>query len=506
MVEYLDVIVVGAGISGIDAAYNLRTRCPDLSYVVLERRASFGGTWDLFKYPGFRSDSDMFTFGFDFRPWPSPKPIAPGADIKKYLNGVIEEEDLARNIRYEHHIVRADWSSERSRWQLECDNGSRFECCFLFSCTGYYEYDEAWEPPFEGSDSFLAAGGRIVHPQKWTSDVVYEGKNVAVIGSGATAVTLIPSIAQHAKHVVMVQRSPTYIVALPNSDPVAEEALKAGLSHEEVHRRVREYKAQQMQSWTTSGEFAQMTQEQKNNMFINFMRMALPEKHMSEEEFRKHFAPKYNIWEQRLCVCPDGDFFRAIRRKKASIVTDHIKRFDERGIVLESGERVDADLIVTATGLQLHHNPPMATMQVTVDGVPYVGHEHHIYQDCMLSDVPNFAFIRGYFQASWTLKADIVCHWLCRLLQHMRLQNHVKVMPRLPAGGVGEPPEGVVSSSYVVRSAQVQPSYGSALPWFPLQNFPHDKKYLEEQPLEDGVLEFSGTAQVAAQGSLRSRL
>lgn len=490
--EQIDVIVIGAGISGIDAAHNLKTRCPQLSFAVLERRATFGGTWDLFKYPGIRSDSDMFTFGYDFKPWTSEKPIAPAADIREYLEGAIVDEDLSNNIRFGHHVIRAEWSSQLARWQLLCENGKTLQCWFLYSCAGYYNYDQGWEPPFQGTERFECAGGRIVHPQKWTDDIVYKDKSVVVIGSGATAVTLVPALADEASHVTMLQRSPTYILPAPNIDPIAAAGVKDGLSRAEIHQRVREHKAQADQTFLNQGPLGQLTQEQKNAEFVRWMRLSLSEKYMSDQEFAKNFTPRYNIWEQRLCVSPDADFFRAIKKKKVSVVTDHIDHFDETGIVLKSGQRLNADMVVTATGLQLHDNAPMATMHVSVDGKAYVARDHHIYKDCMLTDVPNFAFCTGYFQASWTLKADLVCHFVCRLLLHLRERGLSSVQARLPAEGVGEaPPIPDSGPGYVRRNQQTRPKYGTAAPWVPLQSYLQDKELLENAPLVDDVLEFA---------------
>lgn len=492
-----DVIVVGAGISGIDAAHNLNTRCPGLSFALLERRTSFGGTWDLFKYPGVRSDSDMFTFGYDFRPWKSVKPFASGAEILEYLEETIQDCGLAQYILYGHHIVSAKWSSESARWKLLCENGARFQCRFLFCCAGYYDFDQGWEPEFPGAAVYKAAGGQIVHPQKWCEkDIRYKDKKVVIIGSGATAVTLLPAIAQDAARVTMLQRSPSYIIPLRNLDPIAVDGIEQGLSKEEIHRRVREHRVKMMTEQEALGQ-EMLSQQQKNAVFINYMRQALPKKYMSDDDFKKHFTPKYNIWEQRLCVAPDSNLFRAIRRKQAFVVTGHIKHFDERGVRLESGEHIEADLIVTATGLELHRNFPMATIQVTIDGKPYVAPENVMYKDCMLSNVPNFAFCRGYFKDSWTLKADLVCHFVCRVVWHMRSNGLQVVQPRLPAEGAGEEPPIDISSGYILRSLPNSPKYGSREPWLPLFSYANDKVLLEEASLADGVLEF---------GALRSRL
>ena len=507
--EHFDVVVVGAGISGIAAAHHLQTRCPNLSFLVLERRASFGGTWDLFKYPGIRSDSDMFTMGFEHRPWGSPKLIAPKEDILAYLKKTIDDGGLAKHIRFHKNIVTADWNTSQARWSLQCQDGSSFTCNFLYGCTGYFEHDKPFEPEFPGADRFRANGGILVHPQKWPEDLDYTGKRVAVIGSGATAITLVPSMAGKAKHVTMVQRSPTWILPVPNYDITAGSALEDGVGLEEMHRRVRERRAEEM----SNGDFAgpplgkDISLEERSQTYLKWVRDLVP--HLSDAEFQKHFVPKYKLWEQRLCASPDGDFFVPLREGKASIVTDHIKTFDETGILMESGEHVDCDIVAAATGLNLHANAPMADIRVNVDGKPYVASEHRIFRDCMLSDVPNFMFCIGYFNISWTMKVDLVGKHLCRILTQMKETGSSMVCPRLPAGGLGEPPALEVSSSYWVRNWHLRPKHGKTGSWQPLVTYEADRHTLLEAPITDECLHFSSelsSGDLTASTDLRSRL
>jgi len=495
--QSVDVVVIGAGISGIDAAYQLTKRCGGKSFVVLERRKSFGGTWDLFKYPGLRSDSDMYTFGYGFRPWTNAKQIAPGADILAYLQAVIEENNLHQHIRFEHHVVQASWSSSAAKWDLLCEDGKQFRCKFLIAGAGYYDQDAGYEPEFRGAGAFRAAGARIVHPQKWEEDgpVDYEGKQVVVIGSGATAVTLIPAMAEKAAHVTMLQRSPTYILPIPAEDAQAKR-LAARLPASLVHMAMR---------WRTLlvqlryfRQLGKNTGESNKKQFLVWMRQCVSKKVMNDEEFNKNMVPSYNPWEQRLCLCPDGDFYRAIHQRRASIVTDTIEEFDERGLRLTSGGRVDADVIVTATGLQWSKNYPMATMKTTVDGVPYSAQNHKVYNGCMLSGVPNFGFVTGYFNASWTLKADIVCAYLCDLINHMDQLGYSHCSP------TWDPTKSEVldikplKSGYIQRAMHLMPAFGTKKPWQPLASYVQDSWDLRWRPIEDGTLTF--------QGGLRSRL
>jgi cation diffusion facilitator CzcD-associated flavoprotein CzcO len=494
-VEKFDVVVLGAGISGIDAAYHLKaSKGPDgkdRSFVVLERRSAHGGTWDLFRYPGIRSDSTMLVFGYRHRAWPSPKPLASGSDILSYLKGTIDDNGLAQHIRYGHHVIKASWSSADAVWLLECANGSKFVCRFLFSCMGYYNQDKGHEPKFEGSEEFMAAGGQIVHPQKWSNDIDYTGKQVVVVGSGATAVTLVPAMAKDAAHVTMLQRSPTYIMSLPNIDTYMQEAAKQGRSEQEAYEHARAFRVAEVEA--TIGRLMANTAvqtEETKQQYIALMRSYIPREIMPDSEFNKHLVPRYNPWEQRLCLCPDNDFYEALKSKRASMCTDEIEAFDAQGVLLKSGKHLPADLIVTATGLQLHNNPPMADMAVIIDGRSYVSNEHYIYKGCMLSEVPNFAFSIGYFTAAWTLKVDITCAFVCRVLNHLDTCGYEICCPCLPPGGIEVEESMKFSSNYILRSLDVQPKVGKEMPWAHMMWPTADSELLERAPLEDGHLNF----------------
>eukprot|EP00746_Dinoflagellata_sp_MGD_P129711 gnl/MRDRNA2_/MRDRNA2_63827_c0_seq2.p1 gnl/MRDRNA2_/MRDRNA2_63827_c0~~gnl/MRDRNA2_/MRDRNA2_63827_c0_seq2.p1 ORF type:complete len:518 (+),score=81.14 gnl/MRDRNA2_/MRDRNA2_63827_c0_seq2:89-1642(+) len=506
MTERFDVVVLGAGISGIAACWHLKHNSSK-SFVCLERRKTFGGTWDLFKYPGLRSDSDMFTFGYSFKPWPSAQQIAPAADILDYAGSVIKDGGLEPNIRYNHHIISADWTSEDATWRITCDNGARFESNFLFICSGYYDGDRGHEVQFEGEDTFIAAGGQIVHTQKWESGIDYKDKRVAVIGSGATAVTIVPVLAKDAKHVTMVQRSPTYILGRPNADPIAarlQKLLPASVSHPLIRwKNVLLPAAFEVYAKAKGRKTMSEDASIYNRWLIKMMRQCIKKDVMDDVEFAKHFTPKYNLWEQRLCLTPDFDFFKAINKRKASVSTDHISHLDEKGIVFKSGDRVDCDLVVTATGLKLQDNFPMATMSVTVDGKPYVAREHFIYKGFMLSDVPNFVFTRGYFDASFTLRSDLNGAYICRLMKYMDSKKYRIACPKKP-GDITAHQHALEKSGngpgYVLRSLDSQPKNGSNYPWaasndasfmgIRVPDYVVDRFDLGWRRFEDGTLEF----------------
>jgi monooxygenase len=480
--EHLDVLVVGAGISGICAGYHLGDKCPDKSYAILEARDAIGGTWDLFRYPGIRSDSDMYTLGFRFRPWPDAKAIADGPAIRSYVRETARMYGIDQRIRFHHRVVSADWSSEDARWTVgveRTDTGetSELTCSFLFLCGGYYRYDEGYTPDFDGTDRFA---GPIVHPQDWTDDVDYDGKRVVVIGSGATAVTLVPAMAERAAHVTMLQRSPSYVVSLPGEDPIAR-ALRRILPARVVYPLVR-WKNVLM----TMGSF--QLARRRPRLMKALLRKAVERRLPPGYDVDVHFRPRYNPWDQRLCLVPDGDLFEAISDRRASIVTDVIDTFTERGIRLASGGEIEADLIVTATGLNL---VPLASVMMTVDGRDVELREKLGYKGMMLSGVPNMAFCVGYTNASWTLKCELTCEYVCRLLKHMDQHGHRVCTPNNRDPSVKPEPFIDFNSGYVLRAIESFPKQGSRRPWRLYQNYALDLLNLRLAPIEDEALEFS---------------
>ncbi|MDW6024851.1 NAD(P)/FAD-dependent oxidoreductase [Mesorhizobium sp. BAC0120] len=478
-----DVIVVGAGLSGIGVGYHLQRDCPRKSFAILEARGAIGGTWDLFRYPGIRSDSDMYTLGYRFRPWHGESSFADGASILEYLRDTAREYGIDRKIRYRHKVMRASWSSSEARWQLEVSGPDgkalAFTCSFLQLCSGYYDYDAGYMPGWPGMDRFA---GEIVHPQKWPDGLDYAGKRVVVIGSGATAVTMVPALTDKAAHVTMLQRSPTYIVARPAKDSVASW----------LYSRLPERLAYALARWKNI--FLQM-------YFYNAARRK-PEAakeyiiELAEEELgpgfdvEKHFTPRYNPWDQRLCLVPDGDLFKAIREGKASVVTDEIETFSETGLKLRSGEELPADIIVCATGLVMRL---MGGIELLVDGRNVNPGATMIYRGVMLSDVPNLALTFGYANASWTLKADLVAEYLCRILNKMDRDGYAFCTPRNDPSII---PEATLplSSGYMQRAKDMLPKQGSRRPWKLYQNYAKDVLSLRFGSIDDGVLTFTRRA------------
>jgi monooxygenase len=488
--DHLDVLIVGAGLSGIGAAYHLEERCPGKTYALLEARDAIGGTWDLFRYPGIRSDSDMHTLGYSFRPWTEAKAIADGPSILRYVRATAHERGIDHKIRFQHKVVRAEWSSEQARWTVEAertDTGETVQltCDFLHMCGGYYRYDEGYTPHFEGRERF---GGPIVHPQHWPEDLDYAGKRVVVIGSGATAVTLVPAMAEQAEHVTMLQRSPTYIVALPAEDAIAN-GLRRLLPDTTAYAIVR-WKNVLLQ--LVSFQLSRRRPELMKKLLRRGVVKALP----AGYDVDTHFNPRYNPWDQRLCLVPDGDLFKTLSAGDASIVTDRIATFTERGIELESGRELEADVIVTATGLNLL---AFGGTQLVVDGNEVDVSTGMAYRGLMLSDVPNFAFSIGYTNASWTLKADLTSEYVCRLLKHMDAHGHRQVVPRLQDPSVKSEPLLDFQAGYVLRSVDQWPRQGSKAPWRLRMNYAFDVRTLRHSPVEDPALAFSSPAATAHQ-------
>jgi cation diffusion facilitator CzcD-associated flavoprotein CzcO len=479
--EHVDVLIVGAGLSGIGAACHLQANCPGKSYAILEARERTGGTWDLFKYPGIRSDSDMYTLGYSFRPWTQAKSIADGSSILDYVRQTATDHGVDEKIRFNHRVLRAEWSSEDARWTVEAEHGEgervRISCNFLFLCSGYYRYDEGYTPDFRGSEQFA---GKIVHPQHWDEDIDYAGKRVVVIGSGATAVTLVPSMAESAAHVTMLQRSPTYIVSLPAEDPVAK-LLRRFLPAKASYPIMR-WKNVLM----TMASF-QLSRRRPQAMKA-LLRKGLERQLPSGYDIDTHFKPSYDPWDQRLCLVPNGDLFESISAGHASVVTDRIETFTETGIRLVSGAELEADVIVTATGLNL---VALGGMQFSVDGQEVTLADTMSYKGMMLSGVPNMAFSVGYTNASWTLKCDLTCEYVCRLLNHMDEAGLRQCTPHNRDPRVSERPFIDFSSGYVLRSIDKFPKQGSKAPWKLHQNYPMDILNLRFGSVDDGVMEFS---------------
>jgi len=481
--EHLDVLIVGAGLSGIGAACHLQTECPGKRYAILEARETSGGTWDLFRYPGIRSDSDMFTLGYRFQPWTEPRAIADGPSILRYIRETARDHGVERRIRYSRRVVRAAWSSADARWTVDVehvDTGERerLTCSFLYGCTGYYRYDEGYTPQFAGAERFE---GEIVHPQHWPEGLDYAGKRVVVIGSGATAVTLIPAMAeQGAAHVTMLQRSPSYVFALPERDPLAE-LIRRALPPERAYPIVR---------WKNVLLASLMYQVSRRRpafmrrLLTRGVARQLPEGY----DVDTHFNPRYEPWDQRLCLVPDGDLFRTISEGKAAVVTDSIETFTERGIKLASGAELEADVIVTATGLNLLL---FGGIELAVDERPVVFSDTVGYKGIMFSDVPNLALTLGYTNASWTLKADLAAEWICRLLNHMDAHGYDVVTPRRPDPSQPTHPFIDLRSGYVMRSIEQLPKQGDRMPWRLHQNYPRDVMLLKRGAIEDGMLRFS---------------
>jgi len=485
--EHVDVLVVGAGISGISAAHHLQTQCPEKSFLILEGRDSIGGTWDLFKYPGIRSDSDMYTLGFSFRPWRDPKAIADGPSIMSYLHGAVEDDGLYDKIRFGRKVVKARWSSQEAQWELTVLNTQNQQeetltCGFVHMCTGYYNYEQGHRPAFPGEKNFK---GPVIHPQFWPEDLDYDNKKVVVIGSGATAVTLVPAMAEKAAKVTMLQRSPTYIVSMPAENALANWArrnLPAKLAYGLT--RWRNVLFSRLMFW-----YCRRFPERAKKLLLKGVRAELP----SGFDIEKHLTPHYNVWDQRVCLAPDGDFFTALRAGKADIVTDHIESFTKRGVKVASGAEIEADIIVSATGLDLQF---FGGVDIQVDNKAVLAKDTMTYKGMMFSGVPNFALSSGYTNASWTLKCDLTSAYVCRLLNHMDKKGYTQARPELDWADMEVAPLLDFTSGYVVRKLDELPKQGTVTPWRLHQNYLLDIMMLRMGRVTDGMA-FSGTQKSA---------
>lgn len=485
-----DILIVGAGLSGIGAAAHLRMKHPGKSVTILEQRPDMGGTWDLFRYPGVRSDSDMSTLGYRFKPWRHPKSIAPGEAIRDYINETADEFDVRDHIRFNHKALAANWSSDEACWSVtarrEADGSEiEYQASFLLMCAGYYNYEAGYRPDFAGEDNFA---GQIIHPQQWPDDLDYSGKKVAVIGSGATAITIVPEMAQTAEKVTMLQRSPTWIIDQPAADGFAN-VMRRILPEKFAYAltRFKNIRWQRIVYWR-----ARRAPEKVGETILGRVADALPD----YPEIERDFKPSYGPWEQRLCLSPDGDFFDAVRSGKAEIATDHIDHFTQNGIVLKSGRHIDADIIVTATGLNL---VLFGDTKLTIDGEPADMPNRFYYKGAMFSDIPNMVSVFGYINASWTLKTDIVCDYVCRLLEEMDRRGADIAVPVL--GDTNMPKLPMVedfSSGYFARSIDDLPKNGDRHPWRVVQNYFTEKKILTKEPVDDGVMRFSKSGAAAS--------
>ena len=475
--EHVDVLIVGAGLSGIGAARHLQDRLPHKTYAILEARDAIGGTWDLFRYPGVRSDSDMFTLGYRFRPWVDEKALADGPSILRYVRDTAREAGIDRHIRFGHRVTQASWSGEQARWTVRSEGRPDISCDVLYVCAGYYRYDQGYLPEFEGVEDFR---GRIVHPQFWPEDLDYEGKRIAVIGSGATAVTLVPALAERAALVSMVQRSPTYIVSVPSVDPIVR-ALRRLLGPRAAYPLAR---WKNVLVSTAIYELCQRRPRLARALIRRGVMRALP----AGYDVDTHFNPRYDPWDQRLCLVPDGDLFKAIARGRAEMVTDTIERFTPAGLRLRSGRELEADIIVTATGLNLL---ALGGIELVVDGEPVSLPDTLAYKGMMLSDVPNFVFTVGYTNASWTLKADLVAEYVCRLLAHMERRGRRVFVPVADDPTIERRPLLDFAAGYVQRSVHLFPKAGSRPPWRLGMSYLHDAVTLRHGTLEDGALRFA---------------
>lgn len=485
--EHVDVLIVGAGISGIDAAYHLKHECSEKSFALLEMQESFGGTWEFHKYPGVRSDSDLYTFGYKWKPWVNA-PIASAEEILKYLDEALDEQDLRQHIRYRHKVISASWNSDVQQWlvtaeRLETGESLQFTCNFLWMCQGYYKFDRGYTPDWPGMDKFK---GQIIHPMEWTEDIDYKGKKVVVIGSGATTATIVPAMAEDCEHITVLQRSPTYFTPGLNRNELADTLRELEINEEWIHEIVRR------QILKTSGDITRMAFEQPDDlkaMLLDGVRQYLGD----DYDIETHFTPYYEPWRQRLAFVPEGDLFKGIKSGKASMVTDHIETFNETGILLKSGQQLDADIIVSATGFNLCL---LGDIDFSVDGKPVDFSDTVTYRGCMFTGVPNMAWVFGYFRASWTLRADMVSELMCRMFNYMKEKGSTVVTPQLRDGEQNMArlpwvdPENF-NPGYLQRGMHIMPKQGDREPWIFTQDYELEKVEFPAADLEDGSLVYS---------------
>lgn len=479
--QHFDVLIIGAGLSGIGMACHMKKDCPNKSYAIIERRDSLGGTWDLFKYPGIRSDSDMYTFGYNFRPWKGSKVLADGPSIKNYIKETAEEYDVLDNIKYGLKVVRSSWSSSKSLWTLSVENEKtgekqQFTANFVVNATGYYNYDEGYKPDYPGEADYQ---GQLIHPQHWPEDLDYSGKKIVVIGSGATAVTVVPAMADDAAHVTMLQRSPTYMLPIPMVDPVTQQ-LQRFLPDMLTYRITR---TRNITALRTMYQASRRSPKAVRRLLLGIVR-----KQLGNSVDMRHFSPKYNPWDERLCAVSDGDLFKALRSGKASMETDTIKRFTEKGILLESGKELEADIVISATGLNIQL---MGGIDVRVDSKKVKVNDTLVYKNVLASNIPNAGLIFGYTNLPWTLKADIAAEYICRLLNHMDKHGYNKVEPRdLEGCATDETVMGALQSGYIKRAADKLPRQGTKAPWAMTQDYIRDTKTARYSRIEDDQLWF----------------
>lgn len=490
---HVDVLIVGAGISGIGMAHYLVTQAPGHTFAIADGRDAIGGTWDLFRYPGIRSDSDLHTFGYEFKPWTSDNAIADADEILDYLHEAIDEDGLAKRIYLQHKVLRADFFSDTARWTVTLErDGQQWDitCNFLFGATGYYNYAEGHAPHFEGQEDFE---GTIVHPQFWPEDLDYTGKRVVVIGSGATAVTLIPAMADKVGHITMLQRSPSYVMPLPKKDPLAN-SLRKVLPTKAAYAATRRFNI-------GKGRFIYNLCQKQPEIAKRIIRRANITFLPKDFDVATHFNPTYDPWDQRLCAVPDGDLFRTIGKGRADVVTDKIVRFTKTGILLESGRELAADIIVTATGLKLQL---FGGIEVSVDGAAKDPHDCVVYKSFMLSGIPNLAFAFGYTNSSWTLKIDLICEHLCRMLKYMDSRGYTTVTPVVDDPSMGRRPMLDFEAGYIMRAIDEFPQQGTSGPWTIQMDYWADHARLRKGPVEDAALRFSTAKPVTASAGAAS--